>query len=98
MARGIYETLSGGKQAPGIIGQSKWSDLYEQERARMELQASSAFKGQGAVSDNERRILQKGLPSLALMNTPEGMAQIAEYRRTLYDVIRRGGMGVPGVD
>jgi hypothetical protein len=100
MARGVFDVLNRGtgKEAPGMIGATKWQDLYEQQRSRMELQASSAFKGQGAVSDNERKILQRGLPQLGLMNTPEGMAQIAEYRRVLYKVIRQGGYGVPGVD
>lgn len=62
LANPELENISGfmDQMTGGMWGDAKKAkDMYDQQVAKLELGASQLLKGQGAVSDNERRILEK---------------------------------------
>jgi len=62
LANPELENISGAMDqfTGGMWGDArKAKDMFDQQVAKLELESSQLLKGQGAVSDNERRILEK---------------------------------------
>jgi hypothetical protein len=62
LANPELENISGAMDqfTGGMWGDAKKAkDMYDQQVAKLELGASQLLKGQGSISDNERRILEK---------------------------------------
>jgi hypothetical protein len=74
LANPELENISGAmdQYTGGMWGDAKKAkDMFDQQVAKLELESSQLLKGQGAVSDNERRILEKASTYLKRGQTDE---------------------------
>jgi len=75
-------------------------DAYNMHTANLKLmQAQILMKGQGAISDNERRLLSMTLPELDTTNPQAGIARLQQMleqmKRIQQDAVRGPAVGVP---
>jgi hypothetical protein len=72
---------------------------YEQAAAELQAFKSDLLKGQGAVTDFERRLLASTLPSLTAVNAKPGLATLeflrADLRSTIERPTRQRNRGAP---
>ena len=62
---------------------------YEQAASKLELFGSEALKGQGAITDFERRIIKEGLPRLDATNAKPGL-ETFKYLENDYNAALKG--------
>ena len=71
----------------GIIGDEGVSDAEAFQKAARKLQVTAQPKGQGSVSNEERRLLAEAVPGMA--NSPEGLAKAIAMATRLDDYDRK---------
>ena len=88
------------KYGPSFFGAdaqaSGLRDNFDAEAATLQLSLAQAFlKGQGTVTDAERRILSQALPSLDTADPESGYRILKEMSDTAKKVIERNGGALP---
>ncbi len=87
-ARGALDVLGAGDNNP--IQSPLITDPLRSALTELELMRAQAMKGQGQITEPEREILRKSLPSLDAANPQEALQRVEELMSVFEMIARRG--------
>jgi hypothetical protein len=91
-ARGLANAAGVGGAMPDIVANQQFAQPFREAMAHLELLRSQAIKGQGQITESERAILRRSLPTLDTSNPAETEKQLRELADVLTTIYRRGAL------
>ena len=91
-ARGLANKVGVGGAMPDLVRSQEFAQPFREAMAHLELLRAQAIKGQGQITEGERAILRRSLPSLDTSNPAETSSSCASSPNVLTTIYKRGAL------